>query len=161
MRLTPSTSAVTLVESIVAVALIGIGVASSIGALTKANSFASMGRNSTGAYTAVMNTIDRIQSYKPFSPLHRDENGTADPQIPLELQLTGSTPRTEWHVPIYKDPTSGVVVEGTRTTEVKDVSPLAYKGTTPIVYRATVTVSYQYLNRTVSFSMTTLRTSDE
>jgi len=159
MRLTSHTAAAfTLVESIVAISLVGLGIATSVGALTKINAFASMGRNSTGAYTAVMNQIDKIHSYKPFNPLHRDENGVADPEIPPELAL-GT--RVEPNIPIYKDPTSGVVVSGTRTTQVVDATPPNYKGSKLVMYRATVTVAYTYLTRNVAFSMSTVRTCDE
>ena len=158
MRFLPSTAGLTLAESLIAVSLAGLGIATSVGTLTKINSFASRGRNSTGAYTAVMNRIDRIESYKPFNPLHRDENGAADPEVPDELKL-GLT--QELHVPIYKDPTSGVVVEGTRNTLVVDATPPAYKGSQLLMYRATVWVDYTYLSKKMSFSMTTVRTTDE
>lgn len=135
-----------MVEVIIAITLVGIGITSTVGALTKLNSFASMSRNATGAYTAVMGEIDSIQSASPFNP----QAG----QIPFQLALGihSAVP-----VQIYRDPNpNGAVVLGTGTSTVEDVS-------TPGVamYRATVTVNYNYLNRPYSFSASTLRASDQ
>ena len=63
-----SRSGFTMVEVVVAIALIGIGLSTTIGALTKFNAFASESRNATGAYAAAMNQIDAIQSATPFNP---------------------------------------------------------------------------------------------
>lgn len=147
----------TMLETIIAIGLIGVGVASSIGALTKVNSIASMSRNATGASTVVMNEIDAILSNGPFNPQKTNKDGTK--QIPPELQLTpAGQPRTKT-VAIYKEPTSGVIVGGTMSTTVSDASA-TYNGRSLIMYRATVTVKYTYLNRNYSFSMSTLRASD-
>src|ERR1700716_1891615 len=80
----------TLVEAVVAIALIGIGVASTLGALTKFNSIAAMSRNGTGAYRAVMNQIDLIQSDGPFNPGKFNADGVTR-QIPPELALGTQT----------------------------------------------------------------------
>src|SRR3954453_1185632 len=74
-----------LLAAIVGIALIGIGVSCTVGALTKLNSIAACARNATGAYTAVMNQIDLLQSDGPFNPQKTNTDGTA--QIPPELQL--------------------------------------------------------------------------
>ena len=58
----------TLVESLTGLAVLGIGVALTVGALTKFNAIAGSARNASGAYTAVMNQIDLIQSDGPFNP---------------------------------------------------------------------------------------------
>src|SRR5205085_12038087 len=58
----------TLVEAVVAIGVLGIGVAYSVGALTKFNSVAAIERNSTGAYSVVANQIDLFQSMSPFNP---------------------------------------------------------------------------------------------
>jgi type II secretory pathway pseudopilin PulG len=147
----------TLVEAVVAITLIGIGVASTLGALTKFNSIADMSRNGTGACAAVMNQIDLIESDGPFNPQKTNNDGT--PQIPPELQLGTHAP-TAVVVYQYKDPATNntiVIVPGTMTTTVTDLNP----GTTTMyMYRAVVTVTYNYLNRSYSFSMSTIRTSD-
>jgi type II secretory pathway pseudopilin PulG len=146
----------TLVEAVVAITLIGIGVASTLGALTKFNSIADMSRNGTGACAAVMNQIDLIQSDGPFNPQKTNNDGT--PQIPPELVLGTHAP-ADVVVYQYKDVANNniVIVPGTMTTTVTDLNP----GTTTVyMYKAVVTVTYNYLNRAYSFSMTTVRTSD-
>ena len=151
-------AAFTLVEAMVAISVLAIGVASAVGALTKFNSIASISRNATGAYAAVMNQIDLIQSDAPFNPGKTNPDGTA--QIPPELQL-GT--QTQNNVPIYQDPNTGVVVSGTMTTTVSDISSTYTQGsqTYPVtMYQAVVTVTYTYLSRNYSFSMSTIRASD-
>jgi len=153
-----ATAAFTLVEAMVAISVLGIGVASAVGALTKFNSIASISRNATGAYAAVMNQIDLIQSDAPFNPGKKNPDGTA--QIPPELQL-GT--QTQNNVPVYQDPNTGVVVSGTMTTTVSNISSTYTQGsqTFPVtMYQAVVTVTYTYLSRNYSFSMSTIRASD-
>jgi type II secretory pathway pseudopilin PulG len=151
-------AAFSLVETMVSLSVLGIGIASTVGALTKFNSNASITRNATGAYAAVMNQIDLIQSDAPFNPQKTNPDGTA--QIPPELQLGTQTTN---NVPIYQDPDTGLVVSGTMTTTVSDISSTYTQGsqTFPLrMYQAVVTVTYTYLNRNYSFSMSTIRTSD-
>ena len=100
-----------MVEVVVAIALIGVGLSTTIGALTKFNAFASESRNATGAYAAAMNQIDAIQSATPFNP---------PGQIPSVL--TGRNPCRRRRVTIYEDANSNTIVAGTRTTTVADVS---------------------------------------
>ena len=151
-------AAFTLVETMVAISVLGIGLASTVGALTKFNSIASISRNATGACTVVTNQIDLIQSDTPFNPQKTNPDGTA--QIPPELQL-GT--QTQENVPIYQDPNTGTVVTGTLTTTVSDMSSTYTQSgqTFPLTtYQAVVTLTYTYLNRNYSFSMSTIRTSD-
>jgi type II secretory pathway pseudopilin PulG len=151
-------AAFTLVEAMVGISILGIGIVSTVGALTKFNSIASISRNATGAYAAVMNQIDLIQSDSPFNPQEINPDGTA--QIPPELQLGAQTRN---NVPVYQDPSTGVVVSGTMTTTVADISSTYTQGGQifPLtMYRAVVTLNYTYLNRNYSFSMSTIRTSD-
>jgi prepilin-type N-terminal cleavage/methylation domain-containing protein len=75
----------TLVEGIVGIAVLGIGVACVVGALTKFNAFASTARNATGAYPVVMNQIDLIQSDSPFNPRKTNTNRGAEQ---MQFQLT-------------------------------------------------------------------------
>lgn len=149
----------TFLEAVVAVGLISIGVATTLTALTKINSIASMSRNSTGGYTVCQNQVDAILANGPFNPQKTNLDGTK--QIPPELVLdsTRGGPLVTNNVPVYQDPVTGVVVSGTLTTSVTDVST-TYYGITMYMYQATVTVSYKYLNRNYSFSMNTVRTSD-
>jgi hypothetical protein len=145
-------------EAVVGVALLGIGVSCTVGAMTKLNAIAASARNATGAYTAVMNQVDLIQSDGPFNPQKTNVDGTL--QIPPELQLGTQTQNS---VPIYQDPKTGVIVAGVMTTTVSDISSTMSNGTTTfplIAYKAVVSITYTYLNRNYSFSMTTIRTSD-
>lgn len=150
----------TLVEAVVSITLVGIGVATTLGALTKFNSLADMSRNGTGACAAVMNEIDLIQSDGPFNPQKLNNDGT--PQIPPELVLDANRggPATKSVVVYqYKDLANNniVIVPGTLTTSVTDLNP---GSTTVYLYKAVVTVTYTYLARAYSFSMSTIRTSD-
>jgi len=139
----------TMVEAVVAIALVGIGVSSTVAALTQMNNFASVSRNATGAYAVVMNQIDKIQSDTPFNP----QKG----EVPAELTLgTSATP----NVSIYKDSATNTIVSGTMTTTVTDDST-SWNGVSITRYRATVAVTYRYLNRNYSFTMNTIRASDE
>ena len=164
-----------MIEAMVGIAVLGIGAAAIIGALTKFNSFAAISRNTTGAYTVVMNQIDLFESMSPFNPQKS--------QIPKDLvnnpptyDMTVGThtigykdPTTgvmsnQWPVYQYKNPSTGmtVVVKGTLTVAVTDVSAT----TAPNTYMAVVTITYKFLNHDgvhqplCSYSMTAIRTSD-
>jgi type II secretory pathway pseudopilin PulG len=148
----------TVLEGLIGIAVLGVGLACIVGALTKFNSIASMARNATGAYTAVMNQIDLIQSDSPFNPQRTNPDGTT--QIPPVLQL-GT--QTQNNVSVYEDPNTGVIVAGTMTTTVTDISSTYTSGSTTfplVMYKAVVTINYTYLNRNYSFSMSTIRSSD-
>jgi prepilin-type N-terminal cleavage/methylation domain-containing protein len=177
-------NAFTLTELLVAVAVLGIGVASTVGALTRFNSLASTARNATGAYTVALNQVELFQSMSPFNPQKTNDDGT--PQIPKFIEpnnnpggfasydmsigthvigykdpVTGLT-SDKWPVYQYKDPSTNtiIVVQGTLTVTVSAVP------NTPNTYMAKVTVAYDYRNRTqangnpYTFSMSTIRTSD-
>ena len=162
----------TLVEAVVAIVLVGIGITSTITALTKFNAFASVSRNYTGAYATVMNQIDAVESATPFNPQHQDANGGSDPQIPEQLKLDSARPgglplQENVSVYLYRDPVDPlaniIIVPGNRTTSVVDASvpndPVT--GATLYMRRVTVKVAYTYLSRPYSFSMSTLRASDQ
>ena len=167
-----SACGLTIVEAVVAITLLGIGITTAITAMTRFNVFASSSRNMTGAYTSVMTQIDAIESAAPFDPLHLAEDGSSDPQIPAVLVLDsdrGGNPLSESvRVYLYKDPKKDpsdptsdiVVVNGTRTTSVVDVSTV-FNSTTVPIRRATVTVSYNYLGKSYSYSMSTVRTGGQ
>ena len=158
LRTQKKAAAFALAEIMVGISVLGIGIASTVGALTKFNSIASTSRNATGACAAVMNQIDLIQSDSPFNPQKTNSDGTA--QIPPELQ-PGTQSQSD--VAVYQDPSTGAVVSGTMTTTVTDISSTySQSGQTfqLTAYRAVVTLTYTYLNRSYSFSMTTIRTSD-
>lgn len=161
----------TMVEAVVAIAVLGIGVASTVGALTRMNALAAVSRNATGAYQVLMNQVDLFQSMSPFNPQKTNQDGT--PQIPKDTghgsypmyDMTSGTWRsisvdgTSFNVPVYqyKDPVSGtvVVVQGQLQVQVTDLS-----ASLPNTYQALFKVTYTYLGRQYSFQMSTMRTSD-
>ncbi len=155
----------TLVEAIIGISLLGISIASTVGALTKFNAFASNSRNATGAYTALMNQIDLIQSMSPFNPQKMCDRADCDniihTQIPKDYctnppayDLTLGT-HTYNNIPVYQDPNNGVIVTGTMTVVVTDIS-----ATVANTFRFQATITYTYLNRNYSLSMSTIRASD-
>ena len=222
----------TLVETVVAVAVIGVGVASTLGALTKFNSIAATSRNATGASAVLMNQADLFQSMSPFNPQRTPAqipvatDGTYDMsagavEVPVTHTLAYKDPTTgivstqpdPW--PVYREPahwtyadagarttatgfiasdigqlayqsdtqtywrlqstapawvadtTGGIIVKGTMTTTVTNISTAAM----PNTYMAVFTIGYQYLGRGPTWnaarnrwefqlSMTAIRTSD-
>ena len=150
----PRNAGFTLIEAVVAIALIGITITAFTMTMSSLNQSASVTRNATGASTALQNQIDLILSDGPFNPQKVNSDGT--PQIPPELTL-GTHVLTD--VPIYREPTSGIVVAGTVTTTVTDMSAVLNGITLPI-YRADVRVTYTYRNKSYSFARSTLRASD-
>jgi Tfp pilus assembly protein PilV len=168
--------AFTFVEILVAISVIGIGIATTIAALTQTNWLASNSRNTTGAYTMLMNEVDLFQSMSPFNPQRKNQDGTA--QIPkdgthgsfvlYDMNPTSGTPRqlsidgTTWNVPVYeyKDATNNVVVvvNGQMTETVNDLSSAT--PALPNTYQVNFTLTYTYRSRTYTYSMSTIRTSD-
>jgi prepilin-type N-terminal cleavage/methylation domain-containing protein len=154
----------TMVETIVAIAVLGIGVASTIGVLTKVNSFASMSRNCTGAYTVLSNQVDLFQSMSPFNPqksqIPQDTSHGGYPTYDMTLGTHNiSVNGTNFNVPVYeyRDASNNVVlvVNGTLTATVTDLS-----ASFPNTYQAVFTITFTYLNRTYTYSMSSIRTSD-
>jgi type II secretory pathway pseudopilin PulG len=155
----------TLVEAIIGISVLGLGIASTVGALTKFNALASTSRNGTGAYTALMNQVDLIQSLSPFNPQKMNDRADCDniihTQIPRDYCNTPPTydltvgTHTYNNIPVYQDPNSGVIVTGTMTVVVTDIS-----ATIANTYRFQITINYTYLTRNYSLSMSTIRTSD-
>ncbi len=160
-----------MVETTVALGVLGIGVACAIGTLTKMNSIAATSRNMTGAYTAVMNQIDLFQSIGPFNPSRGEIPQDTTHNPPLYDMTVGThtigyldpatnTVSDKW--PIYKDP-NGMTILGTLTVQVSDISDATYA---PNTYQAVVTLTYDYHSRKqatgnpYTFSMSALRTFD-
>lgn len=150
----------TMVEVIVAIALIGIGVASTVAALTKVNAFASTSRNSTGGYSVVMNQIDHIQSAQSIP--QDSANGIliradlTEPAVPMNGTQTLTNVTSPNLLKIYQPTSGATILADTLTTTV---APVSVAGVT--TYRATVTVQYKYQGRNYSFSMSTLRAADK
>ena len=138
----------TLVEVMVAAAMIGIVASTTFFAMIQMNQNAAVSRLYTGAMTAGQNEIDLLLTDAPFNPQKN--------QIPPEWNTAQPTTST---VTIYQDPAAGVVVSGTQSTSVVALNP-TYNGNLLYEYRATVTITYSYRNRNYSVAMSTLRASD-
>jgi len=104
----------TLVEAVVAITLIGIGVASTLGALTKFNSIAATSRNATGASAVLMNQIDLFQSMSPFNPQPSKLQIPKDTvNTPPTYDMTAGAPPgvAVTHIIGYQDPTTKLVID--------------------------------------------------
>jgi prepilin-type N-terminal cleavage/methylation domain-containing protein len=144
----------TLMEVVMALAVIGTMGAGCYVGFNSLNTYAISSRLYSEAQTAAQNQIDLILSKEPFDPTKS--------KIPSVLTVgTTTTP----NVFIYKDPVSGnTVVTGTMTTTVADPgTTMNFAGATTNLntYRATVKVSYTYRNTNYSVSMDTMRTGDQ
>lgn len=172
-----------MIETVVAIAVLGVGVATTIGALTRMNSLAAAARNATGAYQVLQNQVDLFQSMSPFNPQKTNVNqdpcnpgATGPNQIPKDL-CHGSFPTydmtvgthnlsvdgTTFNVPVYQytDPVTGivVVVQGTVQEQVTDLN---LAGATPSngPFQALFTVTYTFRGKQYSFTMSAVRSSD-
>jgi len=141
----------TLVEVMVASAMIALTCTSFMFVFTQLNQMAMINRLYTGAQAVAQNQIDLISTDTPFVP--------AKSEIPTEL-----TPGTATaSVNVYNDPISGNTVPGTMTTTVAAVNSTYSNGSvtdTLYLYTATVSVTYSYRNRSYTVTMSTLRTAD-
>lgn len=147
--------AFTLVEVLVAVAVLGILAGSSIWALTQANNYASIARLYTGAETAAQNQIDVIMTDGPFNPQYTPT------QVPPALALGISAPKT---VTVYTEPSGAGglahAVTGQMVTTISKISVVA-RGTLAMdVYSATVVVTYLYRSKSYRVQLNAMRASD-
>ena len=158
MRLKPLESSArhgfTLMEVVMALAVIGTMGAGSYVGFNSLNTYAVSSRLYTEAQAVAQNQIDQILSKGPFDPVRN--------KIPTILTLgTTTTP----NVFVYQDPVTGnSVVTGTMTTTITDTgATMTFAGTTKNLntYRATVTVTYAYRNKTYNVTMDTMRTGDQ
>ena len=141
----------TLVEVVVAFALIGAIAGATYVTFTVLNTQSVSARLFTNATAIAQNQIELFQTDGPFNPQNGD--------IPAELAIgTQQSPG----VIIYTDPdNNNVVVTGTITTEVADAGYTA--GTPAInlnVRQLKVTLTYIYHSRNYTVIMDTMRTSD-
>ncbi len=149
-----SKHAFTLMEVIMALAVLGTMGAGAYVGFNSINTYAISSRLFSEAQTCAQNQIDLILSKEPFDP--------ANNKIPSVLAL-GTT--TTQNVFVYQDPVSGsIVVTGKMDTTISDTgSTMTFAGSTDNlnVRRATVTVSYTYRNTNYSVTMDTARTADK
>lgn len=143
----------TLIEVMVAAAMLGIACSATMFALVQMNQNAAIARLQTGATMAVQNQVDQLLIESPFNP-------QLSGQTPPSLTVTGSA-GTASPVTIYQDtaPTLGPSITGTMTTAVTALNP-TYNSYQLYEYQATVTVTYSYRNHNHSVSMYILRPSD-
>ena len=147
--------AFTLVEVLIATAVLGVLAGSAIWALAQANNYASIARLYTGAETAAQNQIDVIMTDGPFNPQY------SPPQIPACLAVGVSAPQT---VTVYTEP-AGVngnvhMITGQMVTTVTKITVMA-KSTIPLdLYSATVVVTYTYRSKNYRVQLNALRGSD-
>ena len=145
----------TLVEVLVATALLGLLAGSAIWTLTQANSNAAIGRLRTGAENAAQSQIDLFLTESPFNP----QSGEIPPVCTL------SPPDLVETVTIYSEP-NGVsgqthAVTATRTTHVVKTSGVPLVSSTDLnLYSATVTVTFTYRNKNYSVELNAMRASD-
>jgi len=144
----------TLVEVLIATALLGLLAGSSIWALTQANNYASIARLYTGAETAAQNQIDLILTDGPFNPQD------SPPQIPPSLTLGTSAPQT---VTVYSEPAGSDgqphTVAGQMVTTVVS-NNVVVQGQNLNLYSATVVVTYIYRGKTYRVQLNAMRASD-
>jgi prepilin-type N-terminal cleavage/methylation domain-containing protein len=148
----------TLVEVLVATALLGLLAGGALWALTQANNYASITRLYTGAETAAQNQIDLILTDGPFNPQYTPA------QIPAALTLGESAPQT---VTIYSEPVGAdgqthAVTGQMVTTVAKVPDPIIPNapGAQLNLYTATVVVTYTYRSRQYRVQLNTMRASD-
>ena len=147
-------SGFTLIEVLVATALLGLLAGSAIWALTQANNYASIARLYTGAETAAQNQIDLILTDSPFNPQNNPS------QIPTSLALGIHAPQT---VTIYSEPAGADgqthAVTGQLVTTVTNTN-LATQGQNLNLYSASVVVTYTYRSKTYRVQLNAMRASD-
>jgi prepilin-type N-terminal cleavage/methylation domain-containing protein len=156
LRAAPLRAGFTLIEIVIALAVLGTMAAGVYIGFNAINTYAVSSRLYSEAQAVCQNQIDLILSKDPFDVT------TTPPKIPAVLAL-GETVTP--NVFIYQDPVSGkVIVSGTMTTTISDANLfMDFAGTNSNlnVRRATVTVSYTFRNKNYAVSMDTLRTANQ
>ncbi len=144
----------TLIEVLVATALLGLMAGSAIWSLTQANNYASIARLYTGAETAAQNQIDLILTEGPFNPQ------TNPPQVPPAVTLGTSAPQT---VTLYSEPGSAngqpLTITGQMVTTVVNNNVVTQSQNLNL-YSATVVVTYTFRSKTYRVQLNAMRASD-
>ena len=152
--------AFTLIEVLVATALLGLLAGSAIWALTQANNYASITRLYTGAETVAQNRIDRILSDGPFNP----QTGQIPDVINTPLSAPGGTATDASPAEIYNEPSpaGGIphIVYGQVTTSVFKVVATGKAGVDLNLYSATVVVTYNFRGKPYRVQLNAMRASD-
>jgi prepilin-type N-terminal cleavage/methylation domain-containing protein len=141
----------TLVEVMVATALLGLMAGSAIWALSQANNYASIARLYTGAENAAQNQIDLILTDSPFNPQ------SSPPEVPVELQVGASAAQT---VTIYTDPSNLLaIITGQMVTTVTK-NTITVNGIDLNLYSASVVVTYTFRSKPYRVQLNAMRASD-
>ena len=150
----------TLVEVLIATALLGLMAGSSIWALTQANNYASIARLYTGAATQAQNQIDFLLTDGPFNPQNSPQQLGSQIAPPYTWTLGQSAPQP---VTLYSEvganglPTH--VVTGQMVTTVVS-NNVVTQGVNLNLYSATVVITYTYRNKTYRVQLNAMRASD-
>ncbi len=128
--------AFTMVEAVVAIAVLGVGVASTVGVVTKMNQFAAQSRNMTGANAIVQTQIDIFQTVGPFKPPYQ----TAPSYNPYDAPDAAGNPTSPYPAP-------AAVPKFTEQTNNPNNYPsydlTAYSTTTAYPNSTAVTIGYK------------------
>ena len=174
----PRSLAFSLVETLIALGLIGIAVTALYTSFVKVNDFAESNRLSTCAFEIVQARVDKALSVRPFTPVNGADPFLSTSGNPLasSLMLCGSNTVTlgvpckeTVNILINSDAlaTSGsiqAVVTGTLTTLVNNAS-IVTGGTTSTsgsvqLRSINIRMDYQYRGRPYNVQMTCLRAPD-
>ena len=96
-------AAVTLLEIMVAIAVLGTGSSACVATLLNMNHNATLSRLRTGAGTVAQNQIDYFLSIQPYNP----QKNQIPPQLAVGTRYIGSSAAPT--VAIYTDPRTGLV----------------------------------------------------
>ena len=155
-RVRRGTAGFTLVEVLIAGALLAMLISGAVTALTQMNRSATAARLRTIALAVAQQRIDQIET-TPW------QVGGTRPAI-LAVDVSGTRTTTENNVPLNNDNYNASMslispytsldsqVLSTRTTVITNLPPLSL--------RAVVTVTFTYRNRLMTITLNTLRTTD-
>jgi prepilin-type N-terminal cleavage/methylation domain-containing protein len=148
----------TLIEVLVATALLGLLAGSSLWALSQANNYASIARLYTGAQTAAQNQIDYLMADTPFNP-QSGELGTTNE---WQVGTSGTQTVTIYAEPAGADGNSHSVTAEMVTTVAKVPDPVigSAPGAELNLYTATVVVTYTYRSKNYRVQLNAMRASD-
>ena len=147
-------SGYTLLEILVAIAVVSGVAGSSILGLSRLNQFAVNARLQTAASTVAQTKIDRFLTVTPFRP----DAGKVASELGISTLIEGTS--DEPTVPIYRDPADPThTVNGWARTDIRDVST-TQNGERVWAYQCEVTVAYKFREKTHWVRMSTIRSAD-
>ncbi|MDB6173395.1 MAG: hypothetical protein JWL59_2706 [Chthoniobacteraceae bacterium] len=154
MRVKKLRAAFSIIETILAIGVMGIATSATMAGLLKMNNNAALSRVRTGASTAAQNQIDYLLSIQPYNP----QRNQVPPELATGTLLTGSAANPT--IPIYIDPaTNTSLVKAYMSTEVTDMNQTV-NGINTNLRRINVKIFYTFRGQTYITTMSTLRASD-